>query len=268
MASVTAALCVRNQPEHLPRALAALQAQTLSPAEIIVVDDGSVPPLTVPDGVRLLRHETNRGLAAARNTALSAATGDLLFFIDADVVPAPDCLAQLGATLPADAAGCGATISEAVACTVYDRFRARFLAQQPPEPLAFLPGLCVLYRTEALRAAGGFDERYRSNGEDYDLGRRLRARGLTLQRSAAARAEHHRADTIVSFCRLLYRYHYFEHLVRRRHGLPWFMRCWLLPLLNLPAVARRCLDAPALLWPLLLTLPCRWLAALRLLVSR
>lgn len=269
---VSAVICVHQQAEHLAHALAALAGQTRPPDEIIVVDDGTQPPLTVPGGIRGLRHDLNRGLGAARATALAAATGDYIFFIDADVVPAPDCLAHLLATLHGDreCAGAGALVNEQ-AVTLWDRYRMRYLAQNPAGPVSFLPGLAALYRRDLLIAAGGFDPRYRSNGEDHDLGRRLTAAGWRLARGLPARVAHHRRDNFYSFLRLLWRYHYFEGLVRRRHQLPWFWNRWLLPPLNLLAVARRavCVDRdPLLLLPALLALPVRWWAACCLTMTR
>ncbi|HNW93936.1 MAG TPA: glycosyltransferase family 2 protein, partial [bacterium] len=204
--------------------------------------------------------------------SLTAATGDLIFFIDADVVPAPDCLARLAAALAAAprAAGAGARIQEQ-SRSLWDDYRAHYLAQNPAPDALFLPGLAVLYHIAILRKAGGFDPAYRTNGEDYALGLRLSAAGHTLLHAPEAHVEHHRHDTCVSFVRLLWRYHYFEELVRRRQKLPWFWNQWLLPPLNLLAVSRRILfveRAPALLLPALLALPVRWWAAGCLTVGR
>lgn len=46
-----------------------------------------------------------------------------------------------------------------------------------PEPVEFLPCACVLFRTEAVQAVGGFDDRYFMYWEDVDLCARLRDRG-------------------------------------------------------------------------------------------
>ncbi|MEU3164186.1 glycosyltransferase [Streptosporangium sp. NPDC006930] len=77
--------------EKLDLALAALAAQTYPAAltEVIVVDNGSSPPLRLP----ALRPENTRlivcpvpGRAHARNAGLSAATGDVIHWLDSDVV--------------------------------------------------------------------------------------------------------------------------------------------------------------------------------------
>ena len=81
-----------NEPEALLKAcVESIQALRLSSeeAEIIVVDDGSSPPLTSPLGGRLIRQE-QAGLSVARNTGLSHAKGRYIQFVDAD-----DCLIPL-----------------------------------------------------------------------------------------------------------------------------------------------------------------------------
>lgn len=79
----------------LNRTVDSFLAQTLKPYEIIVVDDGSEVPLTVPDGVRLIRIDRvagERGSSAAKNLGSSYATGDWLVFSDDDIIHLPDAL--------------------------------------------------------------------------------------------------------------------------------------------------------------------------------
>ena len=89
-------------------ALASARAQTLPPDEIIVVDDGStdgsaaiVAGATPP--VVLLR-QPNNGVAAALNSALAHASGELIAFLDADDLWAPAKLAVQTAALCEDQA--------------------------------------------------------------------------------------------------------------------------------------------------------------------
>ena len=93
--SVSICIPTRNPGSGLVRTLRCLAAQTY-PAElieIVIADDGSDQPIVVPDGlahpVRVVRREPTPGFGAgaARNLAASAAQGDILFFLDADVIP-------------------------------------------------------------------------------------------------------------------------------------------------------------------------------------
>jgi GT2 family glycosyltransferase len=93
----TVSICVptRNPGPGLARTLRCLDAQTY-PAdliEIVVADDGSDAPIELPDGLthpaRVVRQERTLdfGAGRARNLAGAAAAGDILFFLDADVIP-------------------------------------------------------------------------------------------------------------------------------------------------------------------------------------
>ena len=52
---------------------------------------------------RVTRHERNRGLSAARNTGIDAATGDYIYFLDSDDEVTPDCIEKLMRPIMADA---------------------------------------------------------------------------------------------------------------------------------------------------------------------
>ena len=87
-----------DQADELARTAAALAAQThpASRTEIIVVDDGSPRPPSVPEGWTLLIQE-DRGErpGPGRNLGAAHATGDVLCFLDADTAPEPDYLRRL-----------------------------------------------------------------------------------------------------------------------------------------------------------------------------
>lgn len=91
--SITAAIPVFNGEDYIGRAIASIQNQVrIGATEILVVDDGSsdrtreiVERLMQEDArIRLVSHPRNRGRAAARNTALNSATGELMAWLDAD----------------------------------------------------------------------------------------------------------------------------------------------------------------------------------------
>jgi len=93
---------VYNRPDHLRLLAAALAAQTRPPDELVVADDGSdsataeaiarrLPACGLP--ARVVRQEKDGyRLAAARNLAIRAATGDYLLFLDCDIAPLPDAV--------------------------------------------------------------------------------------------------------------------------------------------------------------------------------
>lgn len=91
MPTVSVIIPVFNRQDVLPRAVGSVLSQTYSDYELIVVDDGSTKPIAKSveaalerSNVRLARHETNRGAAAARNTGVNTAQGHYVAFLDSD----------------------------------------------------------------------------------------------------------------------------------------------------------------------------------------
>lgn len=99
-------ICPAWQAERtLPETLTSIRAQTLAPAEILVVDDGSTDAtaqLAEANGARVIRR-AHAGAAAALNTGIAACRGELLAFLDADDLWPPEKLARQTQVLAADA---------------------------------------------------------------------------------------------------------------------------------------------------------------------
>jgi glycosyltransferase involved in cell wall biosynthesis len=85
-----------NGARYLREAIESALAQTYSPIEVIVVDDGSTDESAAiaqsfGDAVRLVR-QPNSGLSAARNMAIKVSRGAYVCLLDADDVLLPDCI--------------------------------------------------------------------------------------------------------------------------------------------------------------------------------
>ncbi|MGQ0620475.1 MAG: glycosyltransferase family 2 protein [Panacagrimonas sp.] len=95
---VTVIIATLNRAQLVPEAIKSVQAQTMSDFEIIVVDDGSsdgtsdVVRAIGDPRIRVLRHESRRGLSAGRNTGLREARGTWVGFLDDDDRWHPDKL--------------------------------------------------------------------------------------------------------------------------------------------------------------------------------
>jgi len=93
--SVSLLIPVYNCRKYIQRCWDSASAQTLENLEILFIDDGStdgssdllaaaIRENSSCHSVKLICHERNRGVAAARNTALAHASGEYVFFVDAD----------------------------------------------------------------------------------------------------------------------------------------------------------------------------------------
>ena len=96
---VTVVIPYYERSHELNVTLAGLERQTYPRDlfEVVVVDDGSDPPLVMPETPLNLRVEYQEdlgfGLARARNTGARAATGDIILFLDCDMIPEEQWLA-------------------------------------------------------------------------------------------------------------------------------------------------------------------------------
>ena len=94
-----------GEQKLLDLCLGTIAKQTLAAHEVIVVDDGSKPPLTVPEDVRLVRiargTAKHRGSSAAKNLGASYATGNYLVFVDASVLLMEETLDCMNETFSA-----------------------------------------------------------------------------------------------------------------------------------------------------------------------
>jgi glycosyltransferase involved in cell wall biosynthesis len=203
-----------NAAAYLPRVLDSVLKQTLPANEILVIDDGSTDrtcEIAERYSAKVVRHERNRGLAAARNTGLLAARNDLIAWLDADCAPDPRWLAILAATLSGDdVAIVGGRLVETMLTSVADRWRRAHMPQDWGETRIenpkFMFGNNGLGRKAAIQEADGYNERYRTNGEDVDLSDRLRARGYRFIYEPAAIVSHLREDSVGSILNAYWRW--------------------------------------------------------------
>jgi len=173
--TLTVAITTYNRWAKCERAFDSILGQTESRIEILLVDDCS--PLLIPPrfakkitdaGAQYYRHTVNRGLAAARNTAIKNAEGRFFSFCDDDDLWLADAATKL--LTPLRAADSTATIAIALPSAGESCFKGRReLSLRELMLLGVTPPVAAqLYKTELIREVGGYDESVRS-GVDHDL---------------------------------------------------------------------------------------------------
>jgi glycosyltransferase involved in cell wall biosynthesis len=216
-----------NRPASLAgclRSIAGLEWHGRAP-EVIVVDDGSEPPsrevalATAPALDVTYVHQSNRGVASARNRGLRASTGTHVGFIADDYALPPRYLSDVDAFF--DANPDALVITHNVAprragfFSMVQRLYMQLAIGQELEPGALANGIVRSFTLPASRAAvfdrsvfdrvGDFDERLRQ-GEDGDLGRRLAAAGIPVHMFFWKAVEHREGTGLVNYLRQRVRY--------------------------------------------------------------
>jgi GT2 family glycosyltransferase len=211
----------RRNLQHLERCLQGLASSSVHTEIIIVADSSTEDPasLAARYGAHVVRLTAGPyGPATARNRGAAVATGDVLVFVDSDVVVHSDAIAGLIGVLEAEptvAAAFGAyddTPDDPGLVSQCKNLAHAFIHRRSsPEATTFWAGLGAV-RSVAFRDVGGFDERFRRPSvEDIDLGYRLTLAGYRIRLDPAVQATHLKRWTAWSLIRTD---------VRDR-GIPW-----------------------------------------------
>lgn len=210
---------VYNGSKFLPSCLDALFTSDYPEFEVIVVDDGSTDDsaeISRKKGATVMSSERRQsGPAAARNLAAKKAKGDILLFVDADVVVKTDTITKVANSFAGNkeiSALFGSYDDEPGEknfLSQYKNLQHHFVHQNSnPEAWTFWAGLGAI-RRDVFLSIGGFDcERFAIPSiEDIELGARLRAAGHRILLDRNIQAKHLKKWEIVSliktdiFCR-------------------------------------------------------------------
>ena len=238
---LTVALCTRDRPDLLRRALASLAAQCPAPAEILVIDNAPTDGRTravaqategVIEGVRYLV-EPVPGLDFARNRALVEASREVVAFLDDDAVADPGWAAAMLSPFVDSRVGAVTGRVDALATETDGQrlveenggySRGDEILRLPRDvdrrPLHGLrapriawavsvgSGCSLAVRRRVLLALGGFDEALDlgaalPGGGDHDALWRLLEAGWEVQYEPAARARHeHRREMAAAWSQI------------------------------------------------------------------
>ncbi len=197
--ALSVVIATYNRGPILEKCLKALLGQTLAPEkyEIVVVDDGSTDD--TPELVAGLRTEgpawtyhpqANAGRSRARNVGIGLARGELVVFIDSDVVVVPTFL-ETHLRLHREADGRRVFVQGLSVDT--DRFDDPLATPVTPRHVS---AACFATNNVSVPRAylvevGGFDEGFVEYGwEDLELGLRLKQAGVEIVRTREARGFH------------------------------------------------------------------------------
>lgn len=204
-------------------------------AEIVVVDDGSHPPAVDETRERLRRLDlpfvrcvhlrSNQGAAAARNAAVAESRGEVLIFIDDDIVPDSNYLAatlQVHREHPGILVVCGNL--KPLRNDLYSRYWFHFYSaafNRPGETLFTVPmlssGSFSIKRALLGRVHPLFDESLTSR-EDYDLYLRLKLNAVPVYKADPVLAFNDCRHTLAGFLRQRMWYQHGQSELAEKYG--------------------------------------------------
>ena len=181
---------VYNGGEKFSLCLDSLKKCVPPPLEIIVVADGQSDGswrLAEEHGFKTVILDDNGGPGRARNIGAESARGDILLFIDADVLVQKDIIEHVQEVF-AQTTDLDAVIGsydnnpmEKNFISQYRNLHHHFIHQIARENASTFWGACGAIRRITFLQEGGFDERYKTPSiEDIELGYRLKEKGCRI----------------------------------------------------------------------------------------
>jgi rhamnopyranosyl-N-acetylglucosaminyl-diphospho-decaprenol beta-1,3/1,4-galactofuranosyltransferase len=194
---VVAVILAHEAIDKVPAVITAVHAQTVAPARILVVDNGSTDGtadwLRAQPGLHTVCLDENLGVGAGHNRGWTAARAldpevSLVWSLEHDTIPEPACLERLLGTLEAERARVGR-----VAAVVPFQVRPNEHITDQGRPPFHHPTLTfngTLLSTEAIDAAGPIREDFFVGHEDREFALRLTAAGYVILKDPGALVVH------------------------------------------------------------------------------
>jgi len=192
---------------------------------IIIVDDASPHSVNI-DGARVIRHDTNKGPGAARNTGIEAVTTTVVACVDTDVMVTTTQIAKLAGYVTNSLVG---AVAPRITCINDRTFIGEFESQHSPLDLgpipalvrpmsrvSYLPATVLVCSMQSIRAVNGFDESIRM-GEDVDLVWRFIEDGIDCRYVPSIECPHRTRTSMRKMLKQRYDYGTSAALLDQRH---------------------------------------------------
>jgi GT2 family glycosyltransferase len=198
---------VRNDLDDLSKCIGFIETSSQKPSEILIVDDASdmdIEGCLYDRDVSLIKLDSQRGPAHARNVGAKAAKGDVILFLDADVFLQKDTIKQINDLFEK---------GEDAVVGVFDDYRQyrsffgdyknlwmKYSYENIPKRAALFYTSLAAIRTDVFRKTGGFDENYkRPSTEDTAFGNVLWNNGIRPLINPGIKAVHNKEYSLLGF---------------------------------------------------------------------
>lgn len=220
---------VKGKGATLEDCLASIAQNSYPRYEVIVVDDGIHHELAAKlDGAKCkIVKNLGAGVSAARNTGACEAKGEVLFFVDSDILLKPSTLGRIGATMsdPGVDGVVGLLSSDIPHKDFFSQFKnlwMHYTYSIVPRDIELFYTSVAAIRRKLFMESGGFDENYcRPSVEDTDFGHKLGKHQATIKSDKEMEVVHLKRYNLVDTLRTdFYRSSALvKHILRNSTGL-------------------------------------------------
>jgi len=205
--TISVIIPVRDEVRQLKECLHAITASSIRPCQIIVADDASEPPISrdmLGPGMELLRFNIPCGPSCARNRGARQAAGDILLFLDADILIKPDTLLKIQRCFQQNQTQAVTGLFDTEQSypnfsSDYKNLWMHYTYRQAPSPAGLFLTSIAAIRKDVFLSTPGFDEHYTMpNTEDTAFGNLLLQTGITPMIVADITVSHQKVYSFLS----------------------------------------------------------------------
>lgn len=219
MHTISVIIPVYNASQTVAQTLKALQVQTFSPIEVIVVDDGSTDSSAAViqsfPNVKYF-YQQNSGPASARNYGAAQASGEIIFFTDADCVPQKNWVERMLQGFQSEniAVVCGsygiANSESLLARVIHQEILFRHHRLMSVYPKVF-GSYNFAIKKKIFEEVGGFNTQYRNaSGEDNDLSYKIINAGYKIFFKKSGLVDHYHTTRLGKYLKEQFRHGYWR----------------------------------------------------------
>tara|TARA_Y100000741_G_scaffold332747_1_gene288908 strand:- start:284 stop:1141 length:858 start_codon:yes stop_codon:yes gene_type:complete len=219
MENISLYVCAYNVEKTIEEVILGILNLQPKPEEIIVINDGSTDSTSkilnkYKDNIKIFDLPKNMGIGYGRNLAIKESKNNLVATVDSDVVPDKNWLLNIYNSMIKNKSHlCGGLLLEKyLKSNRYNYWRAihimhRFDEKEVSDVRSFITGSNMLLNKSAWIKVGGYDEQFKSNGEDVHFCIKLRHEGFKISYDSDAFCHHLQNDNLQSLLNRCWRYY-------------------------------------------------------------
>ena len=219
MENISLYVCTYNVEKTIEEVILGVLNLDPKPSEVIFINDGSTDNTLkilnkYQDKIKILSLEKNMGIAHARNFAIKNTNNNIVAALDSDVVPDSRWLINLYEYMIKNNSHlCGGLLIEKfLKKNRYNYWRDihimhKFSEKKIPDLHSFITGSNMILKKDVWNKVNGFDEQFKTNGEDVNYCIKLKSNGFKISYTSDAYCYHLQNDNLESLLNRCWRYY-------------------------------------------------------------